>query len=282
MGTSTSSSGPASNIPMDPPWLDDINAGSGGIPNIDTESDGESTVEQQAPETTKPEELAPRARFKMARQNLGEFAQTGSRESFKKAAGYYSKKGMGGASNVAKRMKPSANAISGLVSFLRDVQNNATEQLQQWVKDLMSQEPSVEEVADAIIERVTSEGGMIDEESIKNSMANALSDLYEQNPEIDFLNLNDDETWNLVENFLAYEASHRIQLDIGQLLEGEKLSPKEMVERTEEMYDYLRAEISAQIQPYKTAINHPDINKLNSIIQQAIESTFLVFEETVE
>ncbi len=280
MGTSTSSSGPASNIPMDPPWLDDVNSDGGEVPHTDIDSE-EQTPTQQLPETTEAVELAPRARFSMARRNLREFAQTGSRESFKKAAGHYSKKGMGGANNVAKRMKPSTNAISGLVSFLRDVQSNTIQQLQQWVETLMSQEPSVNEISDAIIERVSNEGGMIDEESIKDSMANAMSELFEQNPDIDLLNLNDDETWSLVENFLAYEASHRIQLDIGQILESAKLTPKEMVERTEEMYDYLRAEISAQIQPYKSSDKHPEIDKLNAIIQQAIESTFLVFEEDI-
>ena len=108
-------------------------------------------------------------------------------------------------------------------------------------------------------------------------MANDMSDLLEQNPNLDLLNLGDDESWDLIENFLSYEASNRLQLDIGQLLER-TLSPIELVQRTDEMREYLKSEISAQLQPYKSSDKHPDIGKLNAVIHQALESTFIVFE----
>jgi len=281
MGTSTSSSGPASGISMDPPWLDDVNAGV----TIPTDSDSNTEVEadtstEQATAPT-PVVLAPTARFRMARQKLGEFALTGSRDAFKKAAGHYSKKGMGGASNVAKRMRASTSAATGLVSFLRDVQSNILPDVQDWAQSLMSKSPTANEVVDAIIDRVTNEGGIIDEDSIKDSMANAMSDLLEQNPDIELFNLGDDESWDLIENFLAYEASNRLQLDIGQLLES-KLTPRQMVERTDEMRDYLKAEISSQLQSYKSSDIHPEINKLNAVMHQALESTFAVFEGATE
>jgi hypothetical protein len=144
----------------------------------------------------------------------------------------------------------------------------------------MSKSPSANEVIDAIIDRVTNEGGIIDEESIKDSMANAMSDLLEQNPDIELLNLGDDQSWDLIEGFLAYEASNRLQLDIGQLLER-TLTPTEMVQRVDEMRDYLKSEISAQLQQYKSSDKHPDISKLNAVIHLALESTFIVFEGEV-
>ena len=144
----------------------------------------------------------------------------------------------------------------------------------------MSESPTANEIIDAIVDRVTTEGGMIDEESIKDSMANAMSDLLEQNPDVELLNLGDDETWDLIEGFLSYEASNRLQLDIGQLLER-TLSPVEMVQRVDEMRAYLKSEISAQLQPYKSSDKHPDIAKLNAVIHQALESTFIVFEGEV-
>lgn len=279
MGTSTSSSGPASGISMDPPWLDDVNAGVTIPTDSNTEEEDDTSTEQ--PITSAPAVFAPTARFRMARQKLGEFAQTGSRDSFKKAAGHYSKKGMGGATNVAKRMRASTSAASGLVSFLRDVQSNVIPDVRDWAQSLMSKSPTANEVVDAIIDRVTNEGGIIDEDSIKDSMANAMSDLLEQNPDIELLNLGDDESWDLIENFLSYEASNRLQLDIGQLLER-KLTPREMVERTDEMRDYLKSEISAQLQPYKSSDLHPEINKLNAVMHQALENTFAVFEGAIE
>lgn len=277
MGTSTSSSGPASGISMDPPWLDDINSDTSIPTDSDSSSEEEVNTPTAQPTTQAPIIVAPSARFGTARKNLGDFARTGSHDSFKKAVGHYSKKGMGGATNVAKRMRASTSSVSGLVSFLRDVKSNTLPNIQDWATNLMSKAPSANELIDAIIDRVTTEGGMIDEESIKDSMANAMSDLLEENPNIELLNLRDDESWDLIENFLSYEASNRLQLDIGQLLER-TLTPTEMVQRTDEMYDYLKAEISAQLQPYKSSDRHPDINKLNAVIHQALESTFIVFE----
>tara|TARA_R110002050_G_scaffold152364_1_gene279801 strand:+ start:1930 stop:2772 length:843 start_codon:yes stop_codon:yes gene_type:complete len=277
MGTSTSSTGPASGISMDPPWLDDINSDVTVPTDSDSSSEQESETPTEQPTTQEPAVLAPRARFGTARKNLGEFARTGSQDSFKKAAGHYSKKGMGGATNVAKRMRASTSSVSGLVSFLRDVKDSTIPAIKDWAQNLMSKSPTANEVIDAIINRVTDEGGIIDEESIKDSMANAMSDLLEQNPTIELLNLGDDESWDLIEGFLAYEASSRLQLDIGQLLER-ILTPLEMVQRIDEMRDYLKSEISAQLQPYKSSDKHPDIGKLNAVIQQALESTFIVFE----
>lgn len=278
MGTSTSSSGPASGISMDPPWLDDINSSS--ILPSDSNAGEESNLPIEQSISQQPTLVAPPARFGTARKNLGEFARTGNQDSFKKAVGQYSKKGMGGATNVAKRMRASTSSVSGLVSFLRDVKSNTLPDIQDWAKNLMSKSPTAHEVIDAIIDRVTNEGGIIDEESIKDSMANAMSDLIEQNPNLDLLNLGDDESWDLIENFLSYEASNRLQLDIGQLLER-TLSPMELVQRTDEMREYLKSEITAQLQPYKSSDNHPDIGKLNAVIHQALESTFFVFEGEV-
>ena len=258
MGTSTSNTGPGSGISMDPPWLDDINSDATVSTDSDSSSEQESETPTEQPSTHEPAVLAPRARFGTARKNLGEFARTGSQDSFKKAAGHYSKKGMGGATNVAKRMRASTSSISGLVSFLRDVKDNTILDIKDWAQNLMSKSPTANEVIDAIVDRVTNEGGIIDEESIKDSMANAMSDLLEQNPTIELLNLGDDESWDLIEGFLAYEASNRLQLDIGQLLER-TLTPTEMVQRIDEMHDYLKSEISAQLQPYKSSDKHPNI-----------------------
>jgi hypothetical protein len=54
MGTSTSSTGPASGISMDPPWLDDINSDT----SVPTDSDSSSEQENETP-TEQPSTQAP-------------------------------------------------------------------------------------------------------------------------------------------------------------------------------------------------------------------------------
>lgn len=66
MGTSASSKGPGSGVPLVPPWVEDN------------------------PEVAEP------SRFKAARINLGKFAKNGSEDSLGRGLGYYSKNGLGG------------------------------------------------------------------------------------------------------------------------------------------------------------------------------------------
>ena len=74
MGTSTSSSGPKSNIPFDPPWLDDEN------PEDSPENENPDDDTQDAlPNDVPPSEIAPPRRFADARRSLGKYANTGDR-----------------------------------------------------------------------------------------------------------------------------------------------------------------------------------------------------------
>ena len=98
MGTSASSKGPGSGVSFDPPWLDDVE-----VPN-----------QQKTEKQNEPLVLAPKARFGGARRNMGEYARSGDRDSAHRALGHYSKTGMGGAQNVAKRMRISTKVAANI------------------------------------------------------------------------------------------------------------------------------------------------------------------------
>jgi hypothetical protein len=121
MGTSTSSAGPGGGVPFDPPWLDQI-AGGGdpGDMNGDSDGDGEGDSTEPAARDDAPPagaSHAPPRRFLAARRALKTFARTGDKGSFARAAGHYSKSGMGGAKKVAARMRTSSrSAVAWLAS----------------------------------------------------------------------------------------------------------------------------------------------------------------------
>ncbi|XPV68788.1 MAG: Qat anti-phage system associated protein QatB [Halarcobacter sp.] len=281
MGTSTSSGGPGPGVSMDPPWLDDLGSELPSLPN-----DGNTEVpndDKKEPKKDNPnQEVAPPRRFADARRYLGNYARSGDRTSFRKSMGHYSKTGMGGAQNISKRMRVSTKATAGLVSFINDVKNEATPEISDWHKNLISKNPTPNEIIDAIVQRVTNEGGTLDEDSIKNSMTFAMSEMLTTDPDIDLLNMGSNEVWTLIENVLSYEAKSRIELDIGQIFESSKLTPVQQVERSNEMYEYLKAEIVAQIKPFREKDPDPEITRLDAIMRQAIENTFAVFEEEIE
>lgn len=125
---------------------------------------------------------------------------------------------------------------------------------------------------------VTPNGGSIDELNCQESMAQAIEHLIEKDPQINLLNLNDNNIWALVESFLGYEAFKRLCLDIGQAFEKSTLSPRDKVFRMNEMHRYLEAEIYVQVENLRQTNQNATSNHLNVILQDALANTFLVYE----
>lgn len=291
MGTSTSSSGPGPGVSFDPPWLDqlggDVTAGGEGqVPDsdggdgVDT-GNGADAGNNHDQSLAPAEGIAPARRFAGARRELGAFARTGSRDSLGRAIGHYSRTGMGGARNAAARMRTSARSAAGLVSLLQAARDGTDARVNQWVNSLVARNPSVQDVIDEVIGQLTTSGGSLEEESCKDSMAQAMAELMENQPNVDLLSMSDGDIWSLVELFLAQEACNRLQLDIGQLFESSRLNPREVVARMNEMRDYLKAEISAQMRTMKQENPNPSPGQLESTMQQALQSTFAVYEGTL-
>lgn len=282
MGTSTSSSGPGPRVLFDPPWLDQI-----GDEQPDTETpelgpaDGESEggdVPLQQPITEKPMSVAPDRRFVNARRQLNNFARTGSRESLGKAIGHYSRTGMGGAGKLAHRMRVSTKSAANLMSFLQTVREDSDLSISQWVNSLTGQNVAAQNVIDEIIRHVTSAGGSREEESCRDSMDQAMAELLTVQPDIELLNMNDTDIWTVVELFLGNEAWNRLYADIGQKFESAELSLLEAVNRMKEMREYLMAEVSAQMYSLRSANPNPNSKDLESLMQEALKNTFLVYE----
>lgn len=95
MGTSQSSSGSPSGVPMVPPWVPDI-----PLPALPAEGapPGAAPEQGEAPEPaprTKPRQpipVAPARRFLGANRNLGDYARSGDSASMRRGLGQYVKK----------------------------------------------------------------------------------------------------------------------------------------------------------------------------------------------
>ncbi|MCI5117912.1 MAG: hypothetical protein D3913_08125 [Candidatus Electrothrix sp. LOE1_4_5] len=278
MGTSTSSSGPGKDVPFDPPWLDPL-VEEIENPSEQTPEESDEENETQAEEDqSQPVEIAPHGRFGSARRYLGEYLQSGDENSLVKSLGSYSRKGMGGAANLSRRMRASTSVGAGLFNFLQDVRDGSTPKVQEWIHQLSAQNLSAQELTDEIIEQVLSTGGSLDEESCRDSMSQAMSDLLIRYPDVDLLKMNDDSIWTVMEFFIANEALNRIFLDIGQVFESARVSPQEAVFRMNDMREYLKAEVSAQLQEVRKNTKAATTAELNNILQSALRITFEIFE----
>jgi hypothetical protein len=284
MGTSTSSGGPGPGISLDPPWLDAIGGGDAGGESSGSSGDnGEGGQDapggdESPPEGNPPAQLAPARRFAAARRDLSTFARTGDTRNLGRGIGHYSRSGMGGSRQAANRMRASTRAGAGLISFLQQVRDGATAEARRWVDELVAGAPSVDAVVDAIVEAVMPAGGSADEESIRDSMAIALSDLMVISPECDVLRMSVEDTWTLMQLYLSREVCNRLRFDMGQGLESARLNPAVSVQRELEMRQFVRNEISVQLTDLRGSTPNPTQRQLDGLMQEALRLTFAVYE----
>ena len=264
MGTSASSKGPGAGVSFDPPWLNDID-----VPGQDNQNNNVDPAVG----------IAPKARFGSARRSMGEYVRSGSRDSVRKSLGHYSKTGMGGAQNVARRMRTSTKTALNFFNIFRSLRDDNTFSLGREISELKNRGADASEIIDAIVSHVCPKGGSVDEVSCRDSGASALSEFMDRNPDADFGNLSDDQIWSLMAIYLGDEAYNRIQMDIGQAFEKQDVPYVDRVTRLNDMREYIQSEIAIQMDALrKTSDQNVNMNKL---FQDTIKNTFKVFEVEV-
>jgi predicted KAP-like P-loop ATPase len=132
MGTSSSSKGSPSNVPMVPPWVPDLPSGPAPDgppdlppearplppPNIDIEG-GEDGNVPASPSTPIGERarLAPPGRFGAARTNLTSFARNSDRTAMRRGIGQYVSQGYGGSGTATRRMGGTIRSSETLIAL---------------------------------------------------------------------------------------------------------------------------------------------------------------------
>jgi len=284
MGTSTSSSGPGAGASLDPPWLNDLVPAAGGgeseasPPDESPEAEDESAEGGQAKLEEVKSVVAPPRRFAAARRDLGAFIRSGDTAVLARAIGHYSRTGMGGAAAATSRMRASTSAGAGLVSFLQAARDGTNSGIASWVQDLLARNPSSDDVADAIVQALAPPGGSADEESLRDSMALAISELILLQPDVELLRMSDTDTWTLLQLFLGHEVCNRLEFDMGQFFESSRLDPELGVKRELEMRDFVKNEVGVQLAALREKTPNPSKQQLDVLVQDAVRMTFEVYE----
>ncbi|GKW16699.1 MULTISPECIES: Qat anti-phage system associated protein QatB [Pectobacterium] len=282
MGTSTSSTGSGPNVPFIPPWENKLQAlplGSGEVELVPTEENNEETNDtEDNTDTENNSELSPPRRYANARRELRNYALSSDKSYFNRAVGNYSKFGSGGAKKASRKMKTSTKAAANLLSLLMSLRDGNNNLINSWAEKLLNKKPSAQEIIDAIIFETTTSGGTVDEESIKNSMSFAMSELINRDKDIDLFKMSDNNIWSMVELFLANEVKNKLIHEIGQLFEGSKNIPSNSIKNINMMKKYLQSEISEQLSELRKDIKNPSVKQFQSIMNKALENTFIVYE----
>ncbi|MGO4813798.1 Qat anti-phage system associated protein QatB [Cupriavidus sp. 2MCAB6] len=244
---------------------------------------GEAPEPEQGDAQPQPEEdeVAQPRRYADAKRDIGKFVRTGETSYLSRGIGHYSRSGMGGARKLSSRMRASANAGSALVSFIKDIREGTDPAIASWVQNLLASNPSSDEVADAIVQALSGPGGSVDEESMRDSMALAISELLVLQPDVELLNMKDADTWTLLQLFLGNEVCNRLSFDIGQFFESAKLDPELGVLREMEMRDFVKNEVGVQLEALRANSPNPTKAQLDALVNEALRMTFEAYEGTL-
>ena len=271
MGTSTASAGPGSNVSLDPPWLDEV-ATDVGIHSTVPPGDSDPAPPPGTPGA------APDGRYKEARRELGRYIKSGKTGQLSDALAHYSGRGSGGAGAAATRMRASTRAGAELFSFLNAISQRSTPQAARWVDELRASNPSAEDIVDAIVRELAPPGGSTDEESLRDSMARAMSDLAREDPTLDLMHMRPDDIWDLMKGYLAIEVVNRFIFDMGPTLETSKVDPVTVVAREKQMRLFVRNEVGVHLDLLRGNTANPTRTQLDGIFQETLKMTFELFE----
>ncbi|KRB97273.1 Qat anti-phage system associated protein QatB [Duganella sp. Root198D2] len=289
MGTSTSSAGAGAGSPFDPPWLD--SAGESiddshsdtvlpppGDDDDGGDGDGQSTdnVDGDTSQSNGGEEAsannAPSGRYKEARTSMGRFMRTGDRSDAARAMGSFVRKGLGGASKAASRMRTSSQAAAALGGFLTRVRDATDPSINDWVTSARARGLSAQDAALEVINQIVPTGGSVDEESAKHAMNQAIIHLYEVDPNTDIFALTNEQISALMGYTLAFDVYNRVQLELGRVFEKLKFSAQVVQDRLGQVQDYILVVVKDAMQKVRNTGQPRSVRDIsNSTLRKALE-----------
>jgi len=280
MGTSQSSKGSPSGVPMVPPWVPDI-----PLPERPDEEGNfdEQLEEPSVPETTpeidtnQPTPIAPPSRFGGAKRSVGDYAKSGDRTSMQKGLGQYVKKGYGGSSTATRRMAATAQTAQALFSALTGGGENPFAAEGGLLDPALISGKIADEIMDAVVEAVRPVDGTQDAEASRASIKDALSDVLNFYPDADLTNLSQEQRDMAIERYVAGDVFRRIDLDLGKSIRDKAPSSKAAMGRLKEVREYVRETVAAAFKKSKGTGKTLSSKTVTKIVQNAIRETFEVF-----
>ena len=264
MGTSTSSKGSPSGVPFDPPWISDM-------------------AHKIAPEVVAvemPVSTSSAARFGGARRKLSEYIGSGHEASLKSSIARYVKRGLGGSAQATSRLKLPIAASVSIWSTLQDLldREGAENEESAWITRIITSENQIVALEEELIRKIVPDGGTIDEESCKRSLAFALSEFEKENPEVDVEHYHEESIVSIIELFLSREIFNRYILDMGQRLERMEISEMPRIEK--EIMGYIRASMHVKIkQKFRIERRRYTRKEMMAIVNGVMRETFDIFGE---
>lgn len=276
MGTSQSSGGPPSGVPMVPPWVpdptDDDTPYDPNAPPVDSERPQDPGSEPKPSVPISP--IAPPRRFGSVRSSLGNFARTGDAADLRRGLGHYVRTGYGGSGTAVRRLGGTASTAGALYNALSGQLTAPDSPLD----PTLLAGRSAEDVMNAVIEAVRPIDGTQDAEAGRAAIRNALSELLTLYPNADLLNLNDEQRAFAIERYVASDVYRRFDLDVGKTIREKAPSATTALSRLKQVRDYIKQTVAASFRKLRNAGRQINAGRIGSLVRDALKETFEVFE----
>lgn len=301
MGTSQSSGGPGSGVPLVPAWADppagEQPAGGppdGAAPPETAPLDSGSGVPEAVPPSGVPENpptaipapslaaLAPPARFRGARRSLGEFAKTGDGGDMRRGVGRYVKTGYSGASTATERMGSTSTTAGTLHGALSGMASGQPFAAGNPLDPALLAGRSVDEVINAVVEAVRPVDGTQDAEAGRAAIRDALAELLTRFPGADLLNLDQEQRAFAIERYTALDVFRRLELDLGKTILEKAPSVTTALARLKQVRDYVKETVAAAFRKLRDAGRPVTSGAVTQVVRDALRDTFQVFEGYAE
>lgn len=299
MGTSASSNGPGSGVPLVPPWVPPLpppqpvppvpptapQDGQGAVPADGNGQGGPAPTatnpQQAAPPLASP--TAPAGRFQGTRLNFGKFASGGGGgaggRNMRRGLREYVRKGYGGRQNAVRRFGGTASTAGALYGALSSTAAGQPAAAGSPLDPALLSGKSAREVMDAIVEAVRPPDGTQDAEASRTAIKDALSDLLTTFPDADLLNLTEDQRGAAIERFVAIDVYQRAMLDVGKYIQAKAPTATVALSRMKDIRDYIKQSVAAAFRTLHKAGQRITTGRVNEVVRAALDETFKVFEE---
>ena len=279
MGTSQSSKGPGADVPMVPPWVDDVPPDPDEVPSpappndelpiyVDP-SDDPATAN---PTTVSP--LAPSGRFANARYNVGSFARTGNQGQLRRGVAQYVRQGYGGGATFSRRMAGTSRTAGRLDAVIRSGSLPDGTSIQD---EVLASGGDANRVMDAIVNAVRETDGTQDAEASRRSIREALSEVLARYPEADLAALTDTQREFVIERYAAMDVYSRFLLDMQSHVMEKAGDPGTGLARLRQIKSYIVESVSAGFRNARGAA--PTTHSVTTLARAALAEAFRVFEE---
>lgn len=279
MGTSTSSGGSPGRTPLIPPWVPPVPPAPPPDAPPDSPPPSPEPAPAQQPGPQPKPDLAPSGRFLGARLRLGRYAKNGSRDDLRAGLKAYTSKGLGGSQRAAARMAGTSHTAGRLHGVLEALSRGEALPPEVGIDAATLAGRDAKEIGDAIAEAIRPSDGTLDAEASRDAIAQAVSDLVDQVPDVDLNALTPEQIELVVERYVAYDLSHRIALDVGFHIQGKAPDAAAVVSRIEDMKGYVRECVAARFRAARDGGRRLTRSAAASIANAVIEETFRVFAD---